>query len=227
MLPGGSFFKPSTSLGRSLATQKTSETQQKTANQNDMEKNMRFSKWIFITHSALFLRGELSTTQFLLLLQPNQPPVLFILGLHGHLHNRWHAVLHVSNVVGILVVAKQWCFMMWNGKKLPGKSFEACFSSTHPPLDLGPNPGDPSGPWTRGTLSSSVVIVPDFTMYWSTPTKATVLPQGTSWICSILLPISTVFSMFFTKRSSPELPKNLAHKDCWQSNYSTKTMAKT
>ena len=29
--------------------------------------------------------------------------------------------------------------------------------------------------------SSSVVMVPDFKMNWSTPTKATVLPQGTSW----------------------------------------------
>merc|ERR1719401_2282967 len=37
--------------------------------------------------------------------------------------------------------------------------------------------------------SSMVVMVPDFRMYWSTPTRATVLPQGTSAICSTDLPI--------------------------------------
>merc|ERR1719444_428151 len=41
--------------------------------------------------------------------------------------------------------------------------------------------------------SSMVVKVPDFNKYWSTPTKATVLPQGTSGICSTVRPImSTV-----------------------------------
>merc|ERR1719401_42857 len=51
--------------------------------------------------------------------------------------------------------------------------------------------------------SSKVVIVPDFKMNWSTPTSATVLPHGTSAICSTVRPIiSTVRWMLFTLRSS-------------------------
>merc|ERR1719401_1866896 len=51
--------------------------------------------------------------------------------------------------------------------------------------------------------SSIVVMVPDFRMYWSTPTSATVFPQGTSAICSTDLPIiSTVRWMLLMLRSS-------------------------
>mmetsp|Transcript_36951 Transcript_36951/g.111678 ORF Transcript_36951/g.111678 Transcript_36951/m.111678 type:complete len:434 (-) Transcript_36951:107-1408(-) len=50
--------------------------------------------------------------------------------------------------------------------------------------------------------SSRSVSVPDFTKYWSTPARATVLPQGTSATCSVARPISsTVCVMFRTCRS--------------------------
>merc|ERR1719356_1511152 len=53
--------------------------------------------------------------------------------------------------------------------------------------------------------SSTVVSVPDFSRYWSMPTNATVLPHGTSAICSVLRPIiKTVRWMFSMLRSSLE-----------------------
>merc|ERR1719424_888393 len=56
--------------------------------------------------------------------------------------------------------------------------------------------------------SSMSVMVPDLRMYWSTPTNATVLPQGTSAICSMVLPIMrTVRWMFLMFKSS--LPPGL------------------
>merc|ERR1719356_1467298 len=55
---------------------------------------------------------------------------------------------------------------------------------------------------------SIVVNVPDFRMNWSIPTRATVLPQGTSAICSVVRPIiRTVRWMFLTFKSS--LPPTL------------------
>merc|ERR1719503_444049 len=51
--------------------------------------------------------------------------------------------------------------------------------------------------------SSMVVKVPDLRMYWSTPTKATVFPHGTSAICSTVRPIMrTVRWTFLTLRDA-------------------------
>lgn len=51
-----------------------------------------------------------------------------------------------------------------------------------------------------------MAMVPDLSTYWSTPTRAHVLPAGTSAICSTYRPIMMTVRWMFLTPSSDFLP---------------------
>lgn len=108
----------------------------------------------------------------------------------------------------------------WHQTKTPHKKYQKINEETpSPSTSMPPPPQTKKESHTTNPSchnSSSVVMVPDFKMNWSTPTKATVLPHGTSWEVDFDDKNSRSWSETEKKKSFPWLTEKKGIPEIWR-----------